>query len=49
MKVFVDKTSIAAATRLWGRIKYGLSRSRWIILMASPEAAQSWWVDREVG
>jgi hypothetical protein len=49
MKVFVDKTSLGAGTRLWGRIEYGLSRSRWIILMASPEAGQSWWVDREVG
>jgi WD40 repeat protein len=47
-KVFVDKTSIAAGTRLWSRIEYGLTRSRWLILMASPEAAQSWWVDREV-
>ncbi len=49
MRVFVDKTSLGAGTRLWGRIEYGLSRSRWLILMASPEAAQSWWVDREVG
>jgi WD40 repeat protein len=49
MKVFVDKTSLGAGTRLWGRIEYGLSRSRWLIVMASPEAAQSWWVDREVG
>jgi hypothetical protein len=49
MKVFVDKTSIAAGTRLWSRIESGLSRSKWLILMASPEAAQSWWVDREVG
>lgn len=47
-KVFVDKTSIAAGTRLWSRIEYGLTRSKWLILMASPEAAQSWWVDREV-
>ena len=49
MKVFVDKTSIAAGTRLWSRIEYGLTRSKWLILMASPDAAQSWWVDREVG
>ena len=48
MKVFVDKTSIAAGTRLWGRIESGLSRSRWLILFASPEAAQSFWVNREV-
>ena len=49
MKVFVDKTSLGAGTRLWGRIEYGLSRSHWLILMASPEAGESWWVDREVG
>jgi WD40 repeat protein len=48
MKVFVDKTSIAAGARLWSRIESGLSRSKWLILMASPEAAQSWWVDQEV-
>ena len=48
MKVFVDKTSISAGTRLWGRIEAGLSRSRWLILFASPEAAESWWVNREV-
>ena len=48
VKVFVDKTSIAAGTRLWSRIEYGLSRSSWLILMASPEAAQSWWVNREL-
>jgi hypothetical protein len=47
-KVFVDKTSIAAGTRLWSRIEDGLSRSAWLILVASPEAAQSWWVNREV-
>jgi WD40 repeat protein len=48
IRVFVDKTSIAAGTRLWSRIEYGLTRSKWLILMASPDAAQSWWVDREV-
>ncbi|WP_026306719.1 toll/interleukin-1 receptor domain-containing protein [Smaragdicoccus niigatensis] len=48
MKVFVDKTSIGAGPKLWGRIEGGLRQSTWLILMASPEAAQSWWVDREV-
>jgi WD40 repeat protein len=48
VKVFVDKTSIAAGTRLWSRIEFGLSRSYWLILMASPESAQSPWVEREL-
>jgi WD40 repeat protein len=47
MKVFVDKTSIPVGP-LWSRIEYGLTRSKWLILMASPEAAESRWVGDEV-
>ncbi|MDT5011023.1 MAG: hypothetical protein QOH57_2640, partial [Mycobacterium sp.] len=48
VKVFVDKTSLGAGSRLWSRIEEGLSRSSWFILVAAPEAAASWWVDREL-
>ena len=48
VRVFLDKTSISAGPRLWSKIEYGLSRSSWLILMASPEAAESEWVAREI-
>jgi hypothetical protein len=48
VRVFFDKTSIAAGTKLWDRIEYGLSRASWLILIASPQSAHSAWVGREV-
>ena len=48
VKVFVDQTSLGAGSRLWSRIEKGLSKSSWLILVASPEAAGSWWVEREL-
>ena len=48
IRIFVDKTSISAGPKLWSKIEYGLSRSSWLILLASPEAAASPWVTREV-
>lgn len=48
MRVFLDKTSISAGPKLWSKIEQGLARSAWLIVMASPEAAASEWVDREI-
>jgi MTH538 TIR-like domain (DUF1863) len=42
--VFRDDTSLAAAPRLWAAIERALSESRFLILLASPEAAGSPWV-----
>jgi WD40 repeat protein len=48
LRVFRDKASLSASPELWGSIEAALRDSRWLILLASPEAAQSPWVDREV-
>lgn len=48
LRVFRDDASLAANPGLWSSIEEGLSSSQWFILMASPEAARSRWVDREV-
>jgi hypothetical protein len=46
--VFRDDTSLSAAPGLWGAIEQALSKSRYLILLASPEARDSVWVGREV-
>jgi len=48
LRVFRDKASLAASPELWGSIEAALRDSHWFILLASPEAARSPWVDREV-
>lgn len=48
VRIFLDKTSISAGSTLWSKIEEGLCRSAWLILMASPEAAASRWVDQEI-
>lgn len=48
LHVFRDQTSLAASPHLWTTIEEALSDSSWLILMASPEAAQSGWVSREI-
>jgi tetratricopeptide (TPR) repeat protein len=48
-KVFRDETSLAAAHDLTDAIKQPLEGARFLILLASPPAAQSKWVGREVG
>jgi WD40 domain-containing protein len=47
-RVFRDDANLAANPGLWSSIEGALSASRWFILMASPDAARSGWVDREV-
>ena len=48
LHVFRDQTSLAASPHLWTTIEEALSASGWLILMASPESAQSGWVAREI-
>ncbi|GAB2966458.1 TIR domain-containing protein [Saccharothrix stipae] len=48
LRVFRDRTNLAANPDLWGTITTALRRSRFFVLMASPEAAASPWVDKEV-
>jgi len=46
--IFRDKTGLAATPSLWGTIEKALADSEYFLLMASPEAAASPWVQREV-
>ena len=48
LRVFRDRTDLAANPDLWTTITTALDASRFFILLASPEAASSPWVDREV-
>ncbi len=48
LRVFRDDTSLSATPHLWPTIQRALEQSRYLILLASPEAAASPWVDKEV-
>ena len=48
LRLFRDDTSLSATPHLWPSIERALSRSRFLILIASPEAAVSRWVDQEL-
>lgn len=48
MQIFRDQTGLAVTPDLWGDIKQALEQSEWFILLASPEVAQSPWVDEEI-
>lgn len=48
LRVFRDTTSLSANPDLWSSIEKALASSAWLVLMASPQAARSPWVDREV-
>jgi WD40 repeat protein len=48
LRIFRDQTNLAASPQLWPMIEQSLAVADWFILMASPEAAQSRWVRREV-
>ncbi|NBE50120.1 TIR domain-containing protein [Streptomyces boluensis] len=48
LKLFRDETNLAASPHLWQEIEEGLARSRWLVVMASPPAAASPWVRREI-
>jgi hypothetical protein len=48
LRLFRDDTSLSATPHLWPTIEQALGQSRYFILLASPEAAASRWVDKEV-
>jgi hypothetical protein len=48
LRVFRDATNLYASPELWPEIVRALAKSDWFILMASPTAAQSQWVNQEV-
>jgi tetratricopeptide (TPR) repeat protein len=47
LRVFRDDTSLSATPHLWPTIEQALAESRYLILLASPEAASSQWVNKE--
>lgn len=49
MRVFRDKTSLVMTPELWPTIQEALTESEYFLLLASPQAAQSPWVQKEVG
>jgi hypothetical protein len=48
LRVFRDDTSLSATPHLWPTIEKALEQSRFLILLASPEAATSHWVGKEI-
>src|SRR4051794_29317551 len=48
LRIFRDYTSLSATFDLRKALEVALSRSSWFILLASPEAAHSRWVEREL-
>lgn len=48
IRVVRDKTSLAMTPELWPSIQEALSESEYFLLLASPQAAQSPWVQKEV-
>jgi hypothetical protein len=48
LRVFRDTASLSANPDLWSSIEKALDASAWLVLMASPKAARSPWVNREV-
>lgn len=48
MRVFRDRTNLAANPHLWPSIERALSDSEYLLLFASPQSAASHWVAQEV-
>lgn len=48
IRVFRDKTSLAANPALWPSIETALNESEFFLLLASPQSAQSPWIEREI-
>src|SRR6476646_3332221 len=48
LRVFRDKTDMAANPNLWGKVTEAMDRSRYLIVVLSPRAAASEWVNKEV-
>jgi tetratricopeptide (TPR) repeat protein len=47
LRLFRDDTSLSATPHLWPMIEQTLGQSRYFLLLASPEAAASKWVNKE--
>lgn len=45
LRIFLDTANLAANPALWASIDEALGSSQWFILLASPDAAESEWVN----
>jgi WD40 repeat protein len=48
LRVFRDESALSANPHLWASIEVALDESAWFVLLASPDAAGSQWVNREL-
>ncbi|MBW5481090.1 TIR domain-containing protein [Streptomyces bambusae] len=48
LRLFRDETNLGASPHLWQEIERGLTASRWLVVLACPEAARSPWVRQEI-
>ena len=48
VRVFRDKTNLTANPDLWSSIEQAIANSEYLLIMASPQAAHSQWVPREI-
>ncbi|HSM43773.1 MAG TPA: TIR domain-containing protein, partial [Acidimicrobiia bacterium] len=48
LRVFRDESSLSANPHLWSSITAALDQSGWFVLLLSPDAAQSEWVNQEI-
>lgn len=48
VRIFRDEASLAANPHLWSSITKALDDSSWFVLLLSPEAARSPWVNQEI-
>ena len=48
LRIFRDESSLSANPHLWSSITDALDNSGWFVLLLSPDAAQSEWVNNEV-
>lgn len=48
LHIFRDQTNLSLNPSLWSSIQAALDQSEWFIVLGSPEAAASKWVDREI-
>jgi len=48
LRIFRDESSLSANPHLWSSITDALDQSGWFVLLLSPDAAESEWVDQEI-
>jgi WD40 repeat protein len=48
LRVFRDESALSANPHLWSSIQTALDEAEWFVLLASPDAVRSEWVNREL-